>query len=271
MRDLKDARSMLSARAANAPDRRQATMLNRAKKAFDDALAGLDESATVSGDLSDIAKLREAVGATASKYRTFSARGKNDATGKAVEKILQTENIDALTSRLLGSGRVTGTAGADFAKALKRTLGDDPEQLQELRQAVLLQAATNAGGDRLGPQAFSGNIKRLLRQRGDVLKELFSPEEVAKLGRLTNALDVLWQKPGGIGRSSGTTERAIRFLESMGGEGGIPVLRQLSQLGAWMGRRNAASRAASPPSITPTLPVLTATAAANPNQSIRPE
>lgn len=262
MRALQDARSTLSSRAANAATPREAAMLNRAKKAFDDALANVDEGARVSGDLGDIGKLREAVGATASKYRTFAARGKDDAVGKTVEKILKTENVDALTSRLLGGGRVTGTSGADFAKALKRTLGDNPEQLQELRQAVLLQAATNAGGDALGPQALSGNIKRLLRQRGDVLKELFSPEEISRLGRMTNALDVLWQKPGGIGRTSGTTERAIRFLESMGG-GGIPGLSQIGQLGAWMGRRRAAGQAMTAPRLTPTAPALPAAAAAS--------
>jgi len=256
-RQIQEARRVLTKSQGTVTDPSSRAAIGIAKKQLDQSLDDLTEATILSGDVEDIKRLKNAIGISRGVFKKFSASGKGDKVGKVVENILQNGNLDDLSAAVLGSASVSPRAGVNFARAVKRTLGKDAPELQNVRQAVLLKAATKKTGDELGMQAFSSNLKSLLNTRRDLMAELFTKEEISKIGRLTQALDSM-QMPGIMGRSSGTAERMIRTLDVIGQ---TPLVGQLANAAKFLMMRGQSKAAVAPISQAGTAPLLPAAAA----------
>jgi hypothetical protein len=256
---IEEARKMFSTNYGAMSDDSSRAALRIAREQFDNTLDTLAEATILRGDPQDIQRMREAIGISRDVFKKFSASGTDDAVGKTVEKILRNGNSDDLTAALLGAGEVAPRAGANFARAVKRTLGDNAPELERVKQAVLLKAATRNTGDSVGMQRLSSNLKNLMRNRRDLMKELFDANEIRRLDRMAQALDSMTQKPGMIGRSSGTTERAIRAIENWAGDG---VLGAIPRMMRSIGDRRAVRSALAPIQVTASAPAIPAAAAA---------
>lgn len=265
---IEEARKMFSTNYSAMNDSSSRSAFRIARKQFDKTLDDVVEGTILKGDVQDIQRLKDANAISRDVFRRFGASGSGDKVGKTVENILQNGNLDDLSAALLGSAEVSSRAGVNFARAVKRTLGENAPQLNQVRQAVILKAATRKTGETAGMQRIASNFKTLMNQRRDLLNELFTDQEIAQLGRLTMALDDMSRKPGNIGRDSGTTGRAIRYLNQITGDGFLGIIPRM--IG---GAQDffAASAATAPLRTTPALPISPAVAAAsNPNRPNAP-
>lgn len=265
---IEEARKMFSTNYGSMGDPASKAAFRIARQEFDNTLDNLAEATILKGDPEDIQRMKKAIGISRDVFKKFSAAGSKDKIGKTVENILENGNLDDLAAAVLGSGQVAPRAGANFARAVKRTLGENAPELERVKQAVLLKAATRKTGDSLGMKQFSNNLKDLMQNRRDLIGELFTKDEVARLGRMTQALDSMTFKPPGRGQTSGTTERLWRWLDQTAGEGILGIIPRAVR-GIREGKMSrAATRPVSLPATAPALPA--AAGAATPNRSNNP-
>lgn len=193
-------------------DRRAVTQI---KGALDGWLDDAVEQALVTGDEAAIEALKKARGMNAAMQRRFAPNDPDDAAGKMVQRLVREgRSPEELATMLWGASQISKTATSTVAARLKAALGNDKAAWDQFRGAVLLQATTRKTGETLGPQAVVANLKQLVQQRPTLLKELYSPEEVARLQRFTQATDAIVRK-GDFAKSSGTAERALRYLNDV--------------------------------------------------------
>lgn len=198
--------------AANKADR---AALNRVKATFDDWLDDSVETALVSGDKTAIDAIKNARGLRQALGQRFESHGGSDAAGKLIQKMINGgATTEDLAQSLLGAAQVSKVATSNFVGKVKGALGNDKEALKQLKSAVVMKATTNKGGETVGPQAVVSNLKQLLVNRPTLMKELYSAEELNKMGRIVQAGETLFSK-GMLGKSSGTAERMYAFMEQM--------------------------------------------------------
>lgn len=210
--------------ASNPGDRRALTTM---KNAFDGWFNKLDD-AVVRGDPGAIGAMKNARAARASQGARFESRDPGDG-GDLIEQMIEGRlSSDQLAEAAFGQGQVGKSGAVQFIraakKALKPEIGPMNPAFGELKSAFLQRMTVGKNGEPLGPQAIMNNLKTALNTRKDVMKELYTTEEYAKLSRAAQALDAIVPK-GMIGRSSGTTERGFRFLEQL--LGNVPFAKQM--------------------------------------------
>ena len=216
LRAVETMRRRLNNAIGTAGNQSDKAALQQIKGTFDSWFDSLD-SAIVKGEKGAVDLVKQARAARADMGARFEARGAGD--GRAlIERMIQGNATGQELAEAAFGVAQTGKANAvQFIRAAKRALPSGPKGemnpvFGELKSAYLQKLTIGKNGEMLGPQAILGNIKTALNTRKDVLKELYSPEEIARLERATQVLDALVPK-GMVGRSSGTAERAYAYLE----------------------------------------------------------
>lgn len=247
----------LYGRVANAEDRKALTVLAKEYDAWvDDAV----ETALVNGDDAALAQLKEARGLRAEYGRKFQDPKEISRVVEMYEDLAPRE----IAAHLGGMDTLFGKANAArVVKAYKATGAD----VQPLREAFAMRMLTGKGGDILGNQALKNNLREATRGRGEsVFKELFTPQEIDAMGRLSNVIDDILPK-GDFARSSGSAERVMRNAGAWAERLPFPIgdiMKRMTGLSQFAGAQRALSAG---PAIGPSaLPAAAATI-----QTTRPE
>lgn len=185
----------------------------------------------------------------------FAGQDASDIGGRAVERVLDlTQSGEKVIDGLLGAqpGAVASALSAvqrikrivlntDEARAAFRNGEAIPEELEALRQAVFfrimepLDRMFDPGSDTLIRRAsvpaeqLTTNFRQALDRNGqEIMRELFTPEELARIGRLREFVGMLAPPPGSVNFSGTAYEgarmmrsAAARVAESLGGPIGL--------------------------------------------------
>lgn len=208
--------------AGNKADRAALTAI---KREFDQWYDDLAENAVISGDDGVIQAMKSARDARATLARRFEQSGPDDAAGKLIERMIKGRATpDDLAQAALGASSVSKSSATQFMRklrsALKPSQGPENPAWGELKSAVMTKLVTGRTGEPLAPGAIVNNLKDAMRNRPTLMRELYSPTEIAKLERAMVALEHIVPK-GMMARSSGTTERAFAYIEQL--IGGLPM------------------------------------------------
>lgn len=189
--------------------------LTKVKKAFDGWVDDAFDNALFSGDQAALDKLKEARALRYEYGQRFQPRNPSDQGGKVVQRLLdENANPDQMATVLFGAGEISPAATASIARKLKAALGSDKEAWDAVRSTVIGKALTRKTGETMGPQAIVSNLNTLVKQRPQLLRELYTPDEIAKVQRFGKAMSALIP-PGTIAKSSGTAERALAYFSEM--------------------------------------------------------
>jgi hypothetical protein len=168
----------------------------------------------LTGDKETLANLGKARELRAQYARTFE---RDDQAGKLVQKALDSDMAgEQLANVVLGSAQVSKAATSSTVGRIRQAIGDDPKAWDSFRASVLMRATMNKAGENLGPQAVAGNLKQLLRERPALVQQLYGANELSRLERFTASLDAI-TRSGDFAKSSGTAERALRYMGSVAG------------------------------------------------------
>lgn len=179
----------------------------------------------------------------------FSAQGPRDAGGKALEKVIETgdmtgkdivntilgsdigaresalgavRRIKTATTATTQSGRIAARPGATAGAQGFKGKGQMPPELQALREAAVyrilapLERVAGQSGEVVGDlpvQAIRNNIKRALADDGGgpIMRELFTPDEIARMQRFMQLTEQLIPPPGTVNYSN-TTYTGARMI-----------------------------------------------------------
>jgi hypothetical protein len=182
------------------------------KNAFDDWYNDLAENAIIKGDAKVIDAMKSARASNTALRRLFESGDESDIGGKVLDKMLAGEmDGDQLAQAALGAAQVSKVAGSSFVRKLKGALKPEVGPMNpawgELKAAVLKKlTAGGKGGEVMGPQAISNNIKEALRNRKGMMQELYTPEEINGLWKTATILEAMVPR-----KTSGTAERSFLF------------------------------------------------------------
>lgn len=183
--------------AANPNDRRQILQI---KATFDRYLDEAIDNALFSGDPQALEALKEARGLRAQYTRLFgrkdtttrSGRKIKDQAGDVMERIVSADPTDEeIANYLFGASKLGAKQGsAKLASRLKQALGADSDEWQQVRQAAFLKLTEPRTGQTVtSGQTFLSRIKEATEGSGETfMKELFTPDEIAQMKRLANAI-----------------------------------------------------------------------------------
>lgn len=217
--------------AQNQTDRAALSILQRS---YDDWVDDSVMSAIKSGDDEAIEALKNARSLRAEYGRKFQ-------DPKELAKIVdgfQEMSPREIANTLGGMDTLFGKASATRIVKQYKKAGAD---IQPLREAFFRRAVTGTNGEILGNQALRTNLRRMASgDRASLYRELFTPQELDSLGRLSNVIDDILPK-GDFARSSGTSERGLRMAEQLAK--GLPFvsdwLSRLAGVGQYMGAQSA--------------------------------
>lgn len=197
------------------------------KKSLDGWLDDAMDNALIQGDQNALSQLKDARALRTAYGQKFQGEDKG---GQLVQAMLQQgKSPEELAGLALGAQQVSNAASGSVAKAVRNALTDSEGQLNQeawdqFRSSVLLKMGERNTGDALGLQALQSNIKTTLNSRPTLVKELYTPEEQSALGNLSNAIDYVLPS-GDFARSSGTAERALRYVTSTAAK--FPIIGKL--------------------------------------------
>lgn len=211
IRKIEQQRQRLNALIGSAQgnDKRQVTIL---KRAFDDALDSAIDNALFQGDDQALDALKNA----RSMHRQYMQQfARNDATlrsGKAkdmagdyMERMISANPTDEeIANWMFGASRLGGRSGsAQFAQRVKSVVGEGSPEWSAIRQAAFLKlTAPNAKGD-LSGRMFLSRLNEATKGSGETfMKTLFSPDEIASMRRLANAVIRAQPEPGNPSRTA---------------------------------------------------------------------
>jgi hypothetical protein len=210
--------------AANPTDRANVFGI---KKALDGWLDDSMDNALIQGDQKALEQLKQA---RSLRYEYAQKFESEDKGGQLVQAMLdQGKSPEELAQLALGASQVSNAASAGVAKAVKSALTDSQGQLNaeawdQFRVAPFMKIGERNTGDQVGLQALQSNIKHMLRSRPTLVNELLSPEERSAMGQVSNAIDYVVPS-GDFSKSSGTAERALRYVTSTAAK--VPIIGKL--------------------------------------------
>jgi hypothetical protein len=207
--------------ASNPADKRAMTLL---KREYDTLVDDAVESALISGDETALKAIKDARGLRAEFGRRFEGREQAD---KFVADLVDGGRTpEELINVALGAGQVSKSAGGRFVTRLREAVSDDPEVLGSLRAAQFLRMVQDSTGKPMGPQAITNNIARMEYQNPSMIKALYTDAQWAEVKQLARALEPMVPK-GDLARTSGTWERAVRYMSATGVR--IPFIGEMAR------------------------------------------
>jgi len=220
-------RKRLSSYAGTAANPTDRANIYGIKSSLDGWLDDSMDNALIQGDQTALGQLKDARALRAEYGQKFQS---DDKGGQLVQAMLQQgKSPEELAGLALGAQQVSNAAAGSVAKSVKAALTDSDGQINteawdQFRSSVLLKMGERNTGDAVGLQALQSNIRQTLRSRPTLVNELYSPEERNALGQLSNAIDYVLPS-GDFAKSSGTAERALRYVTSTAAR--IPIIGKI--------------------------------------------
>jgi len=197
---------------ASSEDRRALTIL---KNQYDDTAFDAFENSLFSGDPEVVKKLSNARGVATDYFKKFSGGGKNDPAGRVIDKWL---NADMAPEQVADAVvNVHGNFKANSPQMAKRYLeivGKGTPEAQDFKDMVLGRMTKKLGEPKTR-QALRGSLRKSLMGNRTMIDEVFTKKEQGFLSRTLQYLDET-SLSGDKARSSGTTERFMRWMDSTG-------------------------------------------------------
>ena len=163
------------------------------KKGYDTWMDRLFTRAMLDGDEAILAKAQTARKAWDDRKRAFFAQGKGDDAGRAMQNLVEIDATPNEMSSLLWGANAVGEKGvsARLAGKLKEAL---PEGAwNNVRAGAWLKVAEPPSGKApFGPTRLANRIEAFVSGNGSALaKQLYTPQELALMSRLAQALRIL--------------------------------------------------------------------------------
>lgn len=218
-------KDMINAWKAADPGSPDRLALTQMKAALDGWVDDVAMKALAGGDPSTIEAFKKARALNAQFARTFTKDGADDLGGQIVEDIINKDmTAEQSINTIFGAADIGGKRGSLAAvKRLKTILGNDAPEWQALREAQierLMRKGFGEGGDRFNPGTFRTALDKALRGGGrEIMDELFSPEEIARMKRFRFLVDRI-TPPRDAVNPSGSGYVMERFWRSV--FGGLP-------------------------------------------------
>lgn len=192
-------------------------------KAFDNHVDNAVNGGLFNGDPMAVEAWNDARAAHADYKRTFSA-GKNDPTGRVVEKILGKGNNPAAIPNDVadfmygGSGLNPSSLNVNVAKRIKGILGEESPEWSAVKQGLFQRIVDSGPGvTDFGPGKVAQRVNKFLNVDGlELSKEVFSPQEralIQQYGDLHRQLQV----PQAGANWSGTGTALAPILKKISG------------------------------------------------------
>lgn len=175
--------------AANATDRAALSVLRRE---YDAAIGEAFETALVSGDDAALATLKEARSLRAEVGRRFEGDAQVDSF--IIDLVEGNKTPDELVNVALGASNVSNAASARFIERLKLATAEDPGVLGAMRAAHFMKLVQAKTGEPLGMQAIANNIAATERNTGELVRQLYTPEQWRGVKQLAEAVQPLLQR-----------------------------------------------------------------------------
>ena len=161
--------------------------------------------------------------------KQFTGKG---AASRFVQKMVDEDaSADDMVKWLFSSGKMgSGRFNSTIAKGMKDILGDSSDEWAMVRQATFRQLWQKPQGTvQYGPQAMSSRIDEFLNSPATraLSREIFTPEQIAKMRRYSGALKNMIPPEGAVNYSNTAYENAriVRqafdgMLTALGAAGG---------------------------------------------------
>lgn len=191
-------------KAKNPTDKRAAITV---KNEFDNWLDDAVDNALFDGDID---ALKNARSLRAEYGRKFQASHSKDEGGKFMKKVLdEGRTPEEVINYLTGASKLglTGQGAARKVQQLKMALGEDSDAILALKEAALVKIVKGKKID-----GVIGALKNALEGQPSFMKELYTPEELAKISRFKQAIDV-YKQDGKIPNNSNTAQMLGRMFE----------------------------------------------------------
>jgi hypothetical protein len=176
--------------AANDADRNAVSILT---KQFDDWLDDTVTKGLASGDLDQLAKLKEARALSKDYFNKFKVdpRSADVDAQKVIEKIISKDLTPVETMNyLFGAAKLGDNQTAvRTAKKYKEIFGEASPEFDEFRKAAYLRLVQDTQGNIKPASKIIGEVDELILGRGSALaKEIFTPEQVKSLRDFRSAI-----------------------------------------------------------------------------------
>ena len=247
-------RILSEARADKSVKNKEKRILGNMVEAMDQEMMRLIDQGLVRGSDDALSALQQGIKLRADYGRLYGPRGKRtrsgrnigDKPGEAIEQIIETDlSGEDVANLIFGKGQIGNNANTvGILKRVKRAAGKESDEYQALRNMALERLrldVTQAGTDVVSAQKLTTHWKRLRSKRADLLGELYTNDEIAKIDRLVKAMDKTRYKEEAMNRS-GTAHMIEAMFNtlppaigaSIGGAVGGPVGAAGGAATAWV-------------------------------------
>jgi hypothetical protein len=266
--ELERVRKAMNAKLATAQGEDKAA-LSIAKREFDGWFDDAVDQALIEGDSAAVELLKKARQANADYRRTFGGgRGKQEAADRMMQKLVsENANETDAVNLLFGRAKLSGTGDTvEVVKRIKTASGGKGDAWNGLREGAVLRLMSRldrnagAGSTNINYKALADDWNEALEGPGKpLMREMFSPEELAQMVRFRNVLRKLTPPEGSVNRSGSGYEAARALQQAWGATvGKIPGLNTAAQAFGNAGNASKATSAISGVVPRPALPVAAA-------------
>jgi hypothetical protein len=208
-----------------APGSDDARVLGAVRRAFGQRLDDMVNSAGFRGDATAIDDLKQARGLWAQfSALTKPKPGDPDDSRKLIADIIKQDRTGEEVANWLTNYASVGLAGkaARAAAQIRQQLGGQSPEWDVLRKTVaqrVFNPETGQGGD----QALASSIDKFLKTGGPLAQQLFTPDELGQMRRLSNVLKTMVGDPKAKNPSKSGHEvgRLVRSLAGGAQAGGV--------------------------------------------------
>lgn len=215
VRTLEQFRQQVSALTRSSDPVERAAAAN-IRKSFDEFMDGAIDKALIRGDTEAIEAFAKARGLR----REFAKKFEGD---KILEKLISEADGTLLLEPseaarfLFGAGKLGGKTGATKAlRRIKGILGENSPEWKSLREEAFLRLFPD---DAKAISKFPGAFDKVLKESPELMRELFSRAEIAKLRRFRAVIVNVTQKATGAVNFSNTTAALSRLAQDIFGAG----------------------------------------------------
>jgi hypothetical protein len=200
---LDEMRRRLLALYKSADDRTDRIAAKSIYRGFNDWIEDVAQRAAMSGNPDAAAKLWTARQFTKGMYQIFEPQtrlGKPSPTARVIAQILEDNTTPSeVISAIIGRGGPSGAPPRNAPTTLRQLrtiLGNKGKDAwDDIRLAYWVNLVQDSRGQVLSPTRLKGNIDAAMKNQMEVLRTLYSPEEIATMRRFGEAVDVAAYKP----------------------------------------------------------------------------
>lgn len=174
------------------------------KNEYDNIVNDAFENEILSGSAESLSKLKDARGLAADYFKKFQSKEDGaKVIKKWVDKGVTPEKI---SNAFLSKTGVLGQNAPEVAKAYLNVVGRGSTEHNLLKELAIQRFTADKGRAEI-----RGKLTDAMKNGKTFMNEVFTPKELGFLSRTVEFIDSTTRK-GDLGKSSGTTERAMRWL-----------------------------------------------------------